>query len=109
MVLSVSCSSNNHVERGWPNSAYRVSKVGVSALTRILDEQLTDKTIAINHVHPGYVETGLTSYRGRMSPHEGSQSSVYAALLPPGTDINGRYLWKDCSDLDWVNGKPPKE
>ena len=52
----VTCAENgHHVERGWPNSAYRVSKVGVSALTRILDEQLTDKTIAINHVHPGYV------------------------------------------------------
>ena len=60
----VSCAvKGHHVEHGWPNSAYRVSKVGVSALTRILHEQLSDKSIVINHVHPGYVSQSFSTTR----------------------------------------------
>lgn len=105
-----SAERGDHVKNGWPNSAYRVSKVGVSALSRIQSRQLRDRdaSIVVNHVHPGYVKTGLTSFRGKMSTEEGAQSAVYAALLPTDTIINGRYIWKDCTDLDWVDGKPPK-
>ena len=54
-----SAKAGNHGEKGWPNSTYVVSKVGLSALTRIqqreiaIDSSLQD--VAINHIHPGYV------------------------------------------------------
>ena len=52
-----SAERGDHVKNGWPNSAYRVSKVGVSALSRIQNHQLRDRdaSIVVNHVHPGYV------------------------------------------------------
>ena len=52
-----SAERGDHVKNGWPNSAYRVSKVGVSALSRIQNRQLRDRdaSIVVNHVHPGYV------------------------------------------------------
>ena len=61
-------NSGTHGERGWPNSTYCASKIGVSALTRIqqrsLDLERPGEDIAINHVHPGYVQTGMTSGKG---------------------------------------------
>ena len=46
-----------HVKSGWPNSAYKVSKVGVSALTiiqqRVVDQERPGEDIVINHAHPG--------------------------------------------------------
>ncbi len=64
--------SGKHQEKGWPNSAYSASKVGVSALTAIQQRAFDDEEeegggrhdVAVNHVHPGYVQTGMTGGRG---------------------------------------------
>ena len=37
----------------------------------------------------------------------GSESGVFAAMLPPGTDVKGAYIWHDCQIVDWVNGPTP--
>ena len=63
----------------------------------------------INHVHPGYVATDMTLNLGDLTMDEGAMSSIYAALLPPGTDIKGQYIWRDCTLVDWVNGPLPSD
>ena len=54
-----------HCDQGWPNCAYAVSKIALSALTRI-QQQMMDfdyrNDIVINHVYPGLVDTDMTSY-----------------------------------------------
>ena len=54
-----------HCDQGWPNCAYAVSKIALSALTRI-QQQMMDSDprndIVINHVHPGLVDMDMTSY-----------------------------------------------
>lgn len=107
-----SVKAGNHKEKGWPNSAYAVSKVGLSALTRIQHREMKKDgsriDIAINHVHPGHVCTDMTNHKGPLSPDQGAKPPLFAALLPPGTDITGQYIWKDCSIVDWVNGPLPQ-
>jgi len=100
----------DHASKGWPNSTYVVSKVGLSALSRIQNRELQKssiKDVALNHVHPGYVDTDMSSHKGPLSPDEGAASSLYVALLPPGTDVTGKYFWYDCQEVDWVNGPAP--
>ena len=64
--------------------------------------------ILINHVHPGYVDTDLTSHTGPLTIDEGAKSSVYAALLPKrATEPHGAFIWCDCQLVDWVNGPMP--
>ena len=90
---------------GYPRNTYKVSKVGVSALTilqqREMDRERGEEDIAINHVPPGYVDTNMTSHKGPLTPEEGAASSVFAASLPPGTDIRGEYIWLDCKVTKW--------
>ena len=54
-----SAQAGNHEEKGWPNSTYIVSKVGLSALSRIQQREIDNVSslndVAINHIHPGYV------------------------------------------------------
>ena len=104
--------------KGWGESTYFASKVGLSALTRIQQRELMKderQDIAINHVHPGLVATDMTSqlpseYRElAISPEQGAKSSIYCALLPPNTDIKGKYVWHDCQIVDWVNGPKPSD
>ena len=49
----------------------------------------------------------MTSHKGPLTPEQGAKSALFAASLPPETDVKGQYIWEDCSILDWVNG--PKQ
>jgi len=103
-------NAGNHGSYGWPNSTYVVSKIGWSALSRIQQRQMEQdlrQDIVINHVHPGYVDTDMTSHKGILSIDRGAESGVFASLLPPNTDIRGAYIWHDCQIVDWVNGPTP--
>ena len=51
---------------GWPGSTYVVSKVGVSALTRIQQRAFDSDSredLAVNSCHPGYVDTDMISHK----------------------------------------------
>jgi len=104
----------NHEAAGWPNSAYAVSKVGVSAATkfqqRMMDVRFPagDGDILVNAVHPGYVDTDMTSHKGPLTIEQGSIAAVWAALIPPGVKSpKGGYIWYDTQVVDWVNGPLP--
>ena len=106
-----SANAGNHGEEGWHSSTYSVSKIGLSALSRMQHRELAKDTsrpdIVLNHVHPGYVDTDMTSHKGHLPIDRGAESALYAALLPEGTPIRGAYLWHDCQVVDWVNGPLP--
>ncbi|XP_029171005.1 carbonyl reductase [NADPH] 1-like [Nylanderia fulva] len=96
--------SNTHIQAGWPNSGYAASKIGVSALAGIHQSMFNKdsrKDIAVNSVHPGYVDTDMTSHRGTLTPDQGAIAPVYCALLPENTEIKGRYIWEDATLSDW--------
>jgi len=108
--FEMAADAGNH-EEDWNNSTYSVSKIGLSALSRIQQMELAKDTsrpdIVLNHVHPGYVDTDMTSHKGHLTIDRGAESAIYAALLPQGTPIRGAYLWHDCQVVDWVNGPLP--
>ena len=101
-----------HFEQGWPNSAYATSKVLLSAVTPIqqrgFDKQRPGQYIVVNSVHPGYVDTDMTSHKGPLTIDEGAVAPVWAALLPPNVESpRGGYIWRDTTVVDWVNGPLP--
>lgn len=56
--------SNKHLDAGWINSAYSVSKICVSVLSRIqqreMDKERPNDRILINYVHPGNFQLLVT-------------------------------------------------
>ena len=59
----ITAEAGTHSEHGWPFIAYIVSKVGLSALSRIQQRLMNDDPrddIVVNHVHPGFVDTDLS-------------------------------------------------
>ncbi|XP_057621197.1 carbonyl reductase [NADPH] 1-like [Chionomys nivalis] len=79
-----------HEKEGWPNSAYGVSKIGVTVLSRIharkLSEQRKGDKILLNACCPGWVRTDMTGPNATKSPEEGAETPVYLALLPPDAE-----------------------
>ncbi|KAK8724589.1 hypothetical protein OTU49_011164 [Cherax quadricarinatus] len=98
-------------ESGWPNSTYVVSKIGVSALTRIQQRAFDADPrpdMVVNNCHPGYVDTDMTSHKGPLTIEQGAVCPSYLALLPPDIkEPRGAYLWYDKQIVDWVNGPTP--
>ncbi|KAM7322321.1 carbonyl reductase [NADPH] 1 [Alexandromys fortis] len=79
-----------HEKEGWPNSAYGVSKIGVTVLSRIhaqkLREQRKGDKILLNACCPGWVRTDMAGPKATKSPEEGAETPVYLALLPPDAE-----------------------
>ncbi|XP_065208817.1 carbonyl reductase [NADPH] 3-like [Planococcus citri] len=89
----------------WGNLAYAVSKVGLSALTRIQQREfLNDERvdIVVNSVHPGRVDTDMTKQKGLLTTEQGAVAPLYAALLPENlTQPKGAFIWKNKDIVDW--------
>ncbi|XP_063080535.1 carbonyl reductase [NADPH] 1 [Cavia porcellus] len=80
-----------HEKEGWPNTAYGVSKIGVTVLSRIharkLSEERRGDKVLLNACCPGWVRTDMAGPKATKSPEEGAETPVYLALLP--TDADG--------------------
>lgn len=100
-----------HKDKGWPKASnYGLSKIFMSALSRIQQREFDEKPeldLVINHINPGWVSTDMSRQLGPLTIDEGAVSSIYAATLPPLTEIRGKYLWHDKREIDWVNGPVP--
>nr|AEE61471.1 unknown [Dendroctonus ponderosae] len=100
---------NKHQEAGWGNSAYVVSKVGVSALTKIqqreFDKETPCRNISVNSVHPGYVDTDMTSHKGPWTIEQGAYAPLFLAL--EAENLKGAYVWSNAKVEQWDAEKAP--
>lgn len=89
----------HHTKRGWPTSAYRVSKIGLNALTRILAREQQGSSILVNSVSPGWVRTGMGGRFAPRGPKKGAETIVWAATLPAGGP-SGKFF-RDRKEISW--------
>lgn len=61
---------------------YRLSKVALNAVTRILADELGASDIKINSVCPGWVRTDMGGLNAPLSVEKGAEGIVWAATLP---------------------------
>eukprot|EP00066_Takifugu_rubripes_P002200 XP_003963969.1 PREDICTED: carbonyl reductase [NADPH] 1 [Takifugu rubripes] len=86
-----------HKQGGWPETAYGVSKMGLTTLSMILARRLSKErpsdAILLNACCPGWVRTDMAGPKAPKSPEEGAVTPVYLALLPPGaTEPHGKFV-----------------
>jgi NAD(P)-dependent dehydrogenase (short-subunit alcohol dehydrogenase family) len=94
-------AAGTHSKNGWPSSAYRVSKIGLNALTRILARDLGDdpRRILVNAVCPGWVRTDMGGSGAPRSPEQGAETAIWAAVLDE-RGPTGRFF-RDKREIAW--------
>jgi NAD(P)-dependent dehydrogenase (short-subunit alcohol dehydrogenase family) len=83
--------------RGYP--AYRVSKAALTALTRILADELRDSGVLVNACCPRWVRTDMGGPQAPRPVAEGADTPVWLATLPDGGPTGG--FFQDRRPLPW--------
>ena len=84
--------TGDHASKGWPNTCYGVSKLGLIALTRILARDEED--IMVNSVDPGYCATDQNRNQGTISAEEGARTAALLAMLPEEDFVTGEHFYQ---------------
>lgn len=81
----------------WPQvfTDYSLSKLALNAYTRLMARVLSDRPedqkIYMNCYCPGWVRTAMNNWEGNMSPEEGSDTGVWAVLMPEKA-VTGKFF-----------------
>jgi len=99
---------NNHEAKGWPNSAYGVSKIGVTALCAVQQRQYDaahpGNDVIFSACCPGFCDTDMTSHKGPRPAEVGADVAFYLATLPPKSPATRGTFWYDRKELPWKRG-----
>jgi carbonyl reductase 1 len=95
--FSAAVKEKQHERRGWPSSAYRVSKAALNALTRILARE--SSRVRVNSVCPGWVRTDMGGAGASRGVEQGARGIVWAAGLGEGGSHGG--FFRDGKPIAW--------
>jgi NAD(P)-dependent dehydrogenase (short-subunit alcohol dehydrogenase family) len=81
-IVNVSSGMGQLSDMGGRSPAYRISKTGLNALTRILNAELEGENILVNSCCPGWVRTDMGGRNAPRSVEDGADTPVWLATLP---------------------------
>lgn len=98
-IVNVSSGMGALTDMTGSSLAYRISKTGLNAITRILADELSGTNILVNCVCPGWVQTSMGGKHAPRSVEKGADTVVWLATLPDGSPSG--LFWRDREPIDW--------
>lgn len=98
-IVNISSGLGALEDMGGGSPAYRVSKAGLNALTRIFSSELRGSGILVNSVDPGWVRTEMGGQSASRPAEEGADTPVWAATLPNNGPTGG--FFRDRRPIAW--------
>jgi len=97
--------SKTHTDKGWPNTCYGVSKLGIIALTQILAREHAG--IMINSVDPGYCKTDQNDNRGDVDPAKGAYTPYLLTVMEvdeeeENDEVNSGLHFYEEGEMPWT-------
>merc|ERR1712129_61159 len=87
-----------HAQRGWPNTCYGVSKMGLIALTKVLARE--EPQIMVNSVDPGFCATDQNQHQGYISAEQGAKTPALLAELQAEQTVTGKHFFEE-REISW--------
>ena len=91
--------AGTHINNGWPDSCYGMSKLGVIALTKVIARE--ERMILVNACCPGNCATDMTSMRGHKTAEDGSRTPTMLALQPEEQSEPSGKFFTDEAEIIW--------
>lgn len=79
---------------------YRMSKAALNIASVSLAKDFSSRNIAVGIVHPGYVQTEMTGYRGNLSPEE-SAAGIIQRMEELDVSNSGTFWHQSGEVLPW--------
>lgn len=98
-VVNVSSGAGAITGMGGYTAAYKLSKVALNALTRILAQETRRYNIKVNTMCPGWVQTDMGGPAAHRTVEEGADTIVWLATLPDDGPTNG--FFRDRQPINW--------
>jgi NAD(P)-dependent dehydrogenase (short-subunit alcohol dehydrogenase family) len=98
-IVNLSSGMGQLADMGGHAPAYRVSKTGLNALTRMLTTELGNENILVNSCCPGWVRTDMGGPGARRSVEQGAETPVWLATLPDDGPRGG--FFRDREPIPW--------
>ena len=100
----IDVQKGSHEQKGWPNTCYGMSKLGIIALTKILARE--NEGMLINSVDPGYCKTDQNNNQGTVDPADGAYTPYLLALMEQddeddGEDMSGLHFYQE-QEIPWT-------
>lgn len=90
---------NDFADEG-KHAEHRVSKIALTALTKVLQRKYSN--ISINAVHPGHVMTDMANNGGEIEPDEAAKVVLYL-ILEASPKLKGTFMWDNGKLIDWLD------
>ena len=91
-IVNVSSGMGQMTGMGAGYAAYRLSKLALNGLTRILAAELRGANVLVNTMSPGWVQTEMGGAGAPTSPAEGAETAVWLATRPAASSsVAGRW------------------
>ena len=97
-IVNVSSGAGTLHNMGGGTPAYRMTKVALNALTRMLADELRSQRFLVNAVCPGWVATDMGGPGGRPVA-QGAAGIVWAVMLPDDGPTGG--FFRDGHAISW--------
>jgi NAD(P)-dependent dehydrogenase (short-subunit alcohol dehydrogenase family) len=91
-IVNVSSSMGQYDAMRDNSPSYRLSKLLLNGITRILADAVKGRNVLVNAVDPGWVRTDMGGRNASRSLEQGAKGIVWAATLPDGGPRGGFFL-----------------
>jgi NAD(P)-dependent dehydrogenase (short-subunit alcohol dehydrogenase family) len=98
-IVNVSSGMGSMSSMGGRSAAYKLSKLTLNALTRIIADELRGENILINTMSPGWVRTDMGGQGAPRSLARGADTITWLATLPDGGPTGGYF--EDRKPIAW--------
>lgn len=98
-IVNVSSGMGSISSMGGGSAAYKLSKLMVNGMTRIMAAEIKDRDIKINTMTPGWVRSDMGGSNAPRSLTQGADTIIWLATLPEDGPTGG--FFEDRAPANW--------